>query len=55
MKSIRVVAAEINPARTLAVSADDADDRFLECAETAGADCIVTGNKPHSPDSFGGV
>ena len=49
MQSIRVVAAEINPARTLAVSADDANDRFLECAETAGADCIVTGKQTPLP------
>ncbi len=44
MKSIRAVAAKLNPARTLSVSADEADNRFLECAEPAGADYIVTGN-----------
>ena len=35
------------------MSADEADSRFLECAEAAGADYIVTGNKQHFPDSFG--
>ena len=53
MKSIRAVAATVNPARTLSVSADDADNRFLECAEAAGADYIVTGHTQHFPDSFG--
>ncbi len=53
MKSIRAVAAKVNPARTLSVSVDEADNRFLECAEAAGADYIVTGNTPHVRDSFG--
>jgi predicted nucleic acid-binding protein len=30
-------------------STDDADNRFLECAEAAGADFLVTGNKRHFP------
>ncbi len=53
MQSIRAVAATVNPTRTLSVSADDAYNRFLECAEAAGADYIVTGNTQHFPDSFG--
>ena len=53
MKSIRAVAAKINPAMILSVSADEADNRFLECAEAAGADYIVTGNKQHFPEFFG--
>ena len=53
MTSIRAVAARVTPARTLSVSADEADNRFLKCAEAAGADYIVTGNTQHFPDSFG--
>ena len=53
MKSIRAVAATVSPARTLSVSVDEADNRFLECAEAAGAEYIVTGNAQHFPDSFG--
>ncbi len=30
-------------------SSDDADNRFLECAEAAQADYLVTGNKRHFP------
>jgi len=30
-------------------STHDADNRFLECAEAAGADFLVTGNKRHFP------
>ncbi len=29
------------------VKSDDADNRVLECAMTAGASCIVTGDKAH--------
>jgi putative PIN family toxin of toxin-antitoxin system len=39
----------VAPARTLSVSSDEPDNRFLECAETAGADFLVTGNKKHFP------
>ena len=53
MKSIRAVAEKAEPTKTLAVSTDEADNRFLECAEAAGADYLVTGNKQHFPDSWG--
>ena len=35
--------------RTLSASPDEADNRFLECAEAARADFLVTGNKKHFP------
>lgn len=35
--------------RTINESVDDADNRFLECAEAARADFLVTGNKRHFP------
>jgi uncharacterized protein len=31
------------------------DNRFLECAETAGADFLVTGNKRHFPTDWKGT
>jgi predicted nucleic acid-binding protein len=40
----------IAPATTLAVSPDETDNRFLECAEAAGADFLVTGNRRHFPN-----
>jgi uncharacterized protein len=39
----------VKPAQTLYVSPDEADNRFLECAEEAQADYLVTGNKRHFP------
>lgn len=37
------------PNRILSVSPDESDNRFLECAEAARADFLVTGNKRHFP------
>src|ERR1035438_2435261 len=37
------------PPRKGAAPPDEADNRFLECAEAAGADFLVTGNKKHFP------
>ena len=53
MKAIRATADKVEPTETLAVSADEADNRFLECAKAAGADYIVTGNQPHFPAILG--
>jgi putative PIN family toxin of toxin-antitoxin system len=36
----------------LQVSSDDADNRFLECSESATADFLVTGNKKHFPERW---
>ena len=33
----------------LSISADEPDNRFLECAEASGAHFLVTGNKKHFP------
>jgi predicted nucleic acid-binding protein len=37
------------PSRRLEVSDDPDDNRFLECADAAGADYLVTGNLRHFP------
>jgi putative PIN family toxin of toxin-antitoxin system len=39
----------VKPTRTVSASPDEADNRFLECAEAAGADFLVTGNQKHFP------
>jgi predicted nucleic acid-binding protein len=31
---------------------DEPDNRFLECAEAAGAEFLVTGNKRHFPQRW---
>lgn len=49
---IRRVAILVNPTETLAVSPDETDNRFLECAEAADADYLVTGNKRHFPEQW---
>lgn len=39
----------------LSVSPDESDNRFLECAEAAEADYLVTDNKRHFPDRWKGT
>jgi len=39
----------VKPARVLRVAKDPDDDMFLECAEAARADYLITGNPRHSP------
>jgi uncharacterized protein len=39
----------VYPAHRLNISQDEADNRFLECAEAASANFLVTGNKKHFP------
>ncbi|HVA62962.1 MAG TPA: putative toxin-antitoxin system toxin component, PIN family [Terriglobales bacterium] len=42
-------AERVNPAFTVATSPHEPDNRFLECAEAAGAVYLVTGNRRHFP------
>jgi uncharacterized protein len=37
----------VTPATRLAISKHESDNRFYECAEKAGADYIITGNRKH--------
>jgi uncharacterized protein len=46
LRSASILAA---PTHTVSASPDEPDNRFLECAEAAGADFLVTGNKRHFP------
>ena len=49
LRQIRQNSTLITPSITLAVSRDESDNRFLECAEAAGAQFLVTGNRRHFP------
>lgn len=53
LRLIRERARMVSPRRRLSVSPDPDDNIFLECAETAGADYLVTGNKRHFPNAWG--
>ena len=47
---LAVIGAEatmVSPTERLAISKHDSDNRFYECADTAAADYIVTGNARH--------
>ncbi len=46
---IRKVAHVVAPTARITVSTHESDNRFLECAEAADADYIVTGNIRHFP------
>ena len=46
---IEEVAVRVVPAVHVNAAADPDDDKFLECAEAARANFLVTGNKRHFP------
>ena len=46
---IRKRAHLVNPVRAVQVASDPADNIFIECAEAARADYLVTGNVRHFP------
>lgn len=39
----------VSPSQSLQITTDPADNIFLECADTARADYLVTGNQRHFP------
>jgi putative PIN family toxin of toxin-antitoxin system len=54
-QSIRLIkrkAKRVKPTRKLSVSPDPDDNRFIECAEKAEADYLVTGNLRHYPSKY---
>lgn len=53
LQLIRTKSRKVKPKRRVSESPDPDDNKFLECADTAGADYLVTGNKRHFPASFG--
>jgi len=46
---IRKRAHLVNPVRAIQVANDPGDDKFIECADAARADYLVTGNVRHFP------
>lgn len=40
------------PSRLPSLTSDPADNKFLECADAARADYLITGNRRHFPDSW---
>jgi putative PIN family toxin of toxin-antitoxin system len=52
---LRGASTMFSPVRTIGVSKDDPDNRFLECAEVAGAKYLVTGNIKHFPKQYRGT
>jgi len=52
LRLIRVAARLVHPRRALAVALDPDDDCFLECAEAARAEYLVTGNRRHFPKKW---
>ncbi len=49
MNLIKTAATFVTPQRTVTAAHDPDDNMFLECAEAAEANYIVTGNKKHFP------
>ena len=49
LKLIKNHAQLIVPARALQVASDSDDNKFLECADAARADYLITGNQRHFP------
>jgi predicted nucleic acid-binding protein len=39
----------VNPAKTPSVASDPDDNIFIECADAARADYLITGNQKHYP------
>ena len=46
---LKTQAKLVRPTHTVETSPDEADNRFLECAETINAEFVITGNKRHFP------
>jgi putative PIN family toxin of toxin-antitoxin system len=49
LQFIRNRAQLVHPARALQVAKDPDDNKFLECADAARADYLITGNQRHFP------
>ncbi|MGJ5817358.1 putative toxin-antitoxin system toxin component, PIN family [Paludibaculum fermentans] len=49
LELMRSKAHLVKPSRELLVTKDPDDNKFLECADTARADYLVTGNQKHFP------
>jgi putative PIN family toxin of toxin-antitoxin system len=50
LQRIRSNAHVVFPSRQIRVTEDPDDNIFLECADSAGADYLITGNQRHFPE-----
>lgn len=55
LAAIREKSFWVRPKEHVSVCPDPDDDIFLECAQAARADCLVTGNLKHFPTSWAGT
>ncbi len=55
LSTIRKTSSVVRPTLTLAISRDESDNRFYECAEAGKADYLITGNTKHFPLSHKGT
>ena len=53
LTELRRVGELVEPIQHVSESSDEADNRFLECAEIGSADYLVTGNTSHFPKKWG--
>lgn len=53
LTQLRRVGELVKPTNPVSESPDEADNRFLECAEAGSADYLVTGNTSHFPKKWG--
>ena len=52
LQAIRKAAHRVKPTTNAYACSDPDDNMFLECAEAAHADYLVTGNQRHFPDQW---
>ena len=52
MTEIRKISQIVRPTIELEVASDETDNRFLECAQAAKANYLVTGNLRHFPTAW---
>ena len=52
LNQIRAASIMVNPAAAEVLTSDPDDSMFLECAQAAKADYLVTGNTKHFPEKW---
>ena len=53
LATLEAIVLQLQPVSRIDAALDSDDNRFLECAETAAATYLVTGNLRHYPSSWG--
>jgi uncharacterized protein len=52
LRLLKIEATMVTPRTIITESRDESDNRFLECAEAAEAEYLITGNKRHFPERW---